>query len=276
MVEMGAVDRSALTRFEKEAESRGKDFNAFNMILLERRPATFNKDGQPDDSSRSVFPERGSVRLAENLLTLIDTPGLSRFIDNIVYGIFLADLAILVVEAQGSVTPVTDDIVRGLRSAATKAQIEDLRDRLKKAGVESGAISASNILASFAIPAIAVLVTKMDLINYSQPLFDQISSQIRQIIVPLLEPYSDTPIPIVPVSALIGIGFRSREESKKFMPWYEGPTALEVIQNVKSKKRPSDIQAVRFAVEGPKEIYRTGVGTVLVGSLETGDNLFNI
>ena len=271
MVEMGSVSPDDLVRFERKAETRGKDFNPFNMILLERRPATFNKEGKPDDSSRSVFPERGSVRLdPDNLLTLIDTPGYSRFIDNIVYGMYLADLALLVVEAQGSVTPVTEDIIRGLRLAGSRSEINDLRERLRKAGVESGAIAASNILASFAIPAIAVLVTKMDLIGYSQLLFDEISTQINKIIVPLLSPYLGVTVPIIPVSALTGVGFGSSEDSRKEMPWYDGPTALEVISSVKSKKGPSDVKAVRFAVKGPKEIYRTGVGTVLVGSLETG------
>jgi translation elongation factor EF-1alpha len=260
-----------MAKYHREASTRGKDFNQFNMIFLERRPATFNKEGQPDDTSRSVFPERGSVRLGEeNLLTLIDTPGYSRFIDNIIYGIYLADLAVLVVEAPTGVTPVTKDIITEYQSASSRPQIEAVKKKLAAAGIESGAIAASNILDSFAIPAIGIFVTKMDLIGYSEDQFNEIREQIQHIVLPLLARHSETSLPIVPVSALTGVGFKDSPETHEQMPWYKGPTALDVIRSARDKKPPSEVEAVRFAVEGSKEIYRTGVGTVLVGSLETG------
>jgi elongation factor 1-alpha len=271
MFELGAVSGDDLLKYQREANTRGKDFNQFNMIFLERRPATFKKDGQPDDPSRSVFPERGSVRLSEeNLLTLIDTPGFSRFIDNIIYGIYLADLAVLVVEAPTGVIPVTKDLITEFHSASSRHQLKAVKDKLAAAGIESGAIAASNILDSFAIPAIAVFVTKMDLIGYSESQFNEIKEQIQHIILPLLARHSEPSLPIVPVSALTGVGFKESQETDEQMVWYKGPTALDVIRGAKDKKPPAGVGSVRFAVEGSKEIYRTGAGTVLVGSLETG------
>lgn len=237
MYTLGAVTESDLKKYREEAERRGKDFNEFSMVFLKQRSATFSKPGLPDDLSRTVFPERGSVTLKDNrLLTLIDTPGYSRFIDNIIYGIFLADLAIIIVEAS--------------------------------AGVGYGTIAVSRILSSFAIPTIAIYVTKMDVVGYSELRFNEVKEEIEGNILPLLQPHSpDTP-PIIPVSALSGVGF---DLNSKDLSWYKGINAVQAIEEAKVNTAPEAVGGIRFAVEGSKEIFSPpGVGTVLVGTLETG------
>lgn len=233
MYTLGAITEAELKKHREEAERRGKDFNEFSMIFLKQRSATFGKSGLPDDLSRTVFPERGSVTLKDNrLLTLIDTPGYSRFIDNIIYGIFLADLAIIIVEAS--------------------------------AGVGYGTIAVSRILSSFAISTIAIYVTKMDVVGYSELRFNEVKEEINRSIIPVLGHYAP---PIIPVSALSGVGF---DEGGKELSWYKGVTAIQAIEEAKSKTAPEAV-GIRFAVEGSKEIFSPpGVGTVLVGTLETG------
>lgn len=236
MYTLGSVTDDHLKKYKTEADKLGKDFNQFSMIFLMQRSALFEK-GVASNPSRTGFPERGSVTLRDDrLLTLIDTPGFSRFIDNIIYGIFLADMAIVVVEAS--------------------------------AGVSLGTLTSCRVLSSFAIPTIAIYVTKMDVVGYSQLKFDEIKEQIEQQILPLLCQNNSAPPPIIPVSALSGAGFLSE---KKDLSWYEGVTAVEAIEQAKVVNAPESVPIVRFAVEGSKEIFSPpGLGTVLVGSLETG------
>src|SRR5688572_6188297 len=93
LFEFNAFSDADIRQLRDEADLRGKDFNEFSLMFLKRRSDTFSKKtALPDDPSRTVFPERGSVKLDNgNILTLIDTPGFSRYFDNIVYGIYLSD-----------------------------------------------------------------------------------------------------------------------------------------------------------------------------------------
>src|SRR4051812_792354 len=80
MYALGAISDNELENLREEAEKRGKDFNEFSLMFLKHRSITFGREGSPDDPSRTVFPERGSVTLKDGrLVTLIDTPGFSRY-----------------------------------------------------------------------------------------------------------------------------------------------------------------------------------------------------
>ncbi|MBK9017971.1 MAG: hypothetical protein IPM82_30195 [Saprospiraceae bacterium] len=48
--EFGAIDFNKLQDLAEQAKSRGKDFNAYNLAYLERRPKhTLKTHQQPDD-----------------------------------------------------------------------------------------------------------------------------------------------------------------------------------------------------------------------------------
>lgn len=238
LYEMGAVSKTEIDALKKESELRGKDFNEFSLLFLRHRSNTFSrKTALPDDPSRTVFPERGRVTLEDGrLLTLIDTPGFSRFLDNIIYGIHQSDLAVLVVEAA--------------------------------AGVGYGTIGVTRILESFAVPLIGVFVTKMDVVGYSELRFNEVKEEIEEFIFPIAHRHEDKEPPIIPVSALSGVGFKDHDQE---VEWYSGITALEAIKQAQEINAPEEVEAVRFVVGGGKEIYSPpGVGTVLVGTLESG------
>lgn len=260
MYAMGAVTDKELEKYQKEAEKipRG-EANKFSMIFRTHRTDAFQQGSSPTDETRipqgrSVFPERGKIALGNSrLLTLVDTPGHDVFLDNLIYGIYLADMSILTVEAS--------------------------------TGVQQGTERAARILSAFAIPTIAILVTKMDVVNYSEMLFDMAKEQIEEKIFPTLRrnPGFIEP-PIIPVSALTGVGFGkppeeglSEKEAADWrkgietMQWYDGQDAIQAVSAPRDWIAPEAVSGVRFAVEGGMEIYSpVGVGTVLVGALETG------
>lgn len=238
LYELDAISDSEMKMLKEEALIRGKDFNPFSLMFLKKRSHTFSrKTGVQDDASRTAYPERGNVRLENgSVLTLIDTPGFSRYFDNIVYGIYLADSALLVVEAS--------------------------------AGVGHGTVTIARILSAFSIPIVAVLVTKMDVVGYSEIRFQEVKDELKELVFPLINGELNNEPPIIPVSALSGIGFGRYDEA---LSWYSGMNALEAIKNVHGFTLPQDSDATRFVVEGGNDVLSPkGIGTVVIGALESG------
>lgn len=251
LYELGAISEDELQMLRTEATERNaqlriKELNAFNWMFLKRQPDTFQRGGEQLDPSRTVFPRRGSLPTHKDKhITLIDTPGYGQvFLDNIVYGIYLADVAVLLVEARA-----------GLNVDSVSEQA-------------SGAENITRILVSFQTPVAAIFITKMDVIGYSEAAFQDVKHDVESTILPLLRTYSDSDPPIVPISALSGVGIKTSNEAS--MPWYSGPSALSIISDCEIKARQRTTR-LRVAVEGAAEVYSPpGVGNVIVGSLETG------
>lgn len=238
LYEMHAIDEDDLNRRWQKAvitipdfEKHKKDFNRFNIIFLDRRQPTFSKvSGQPDDPSRTAFPVHGNVVVSNHQITIIDQPGFSRFLGNIVYGLYQADLVILVVDA--------------------------------KKGVESGARRTAQLAAYFNVPVIAICVTKMDEVGFSESVFREVEGQvIKEVVKPFL---GSTPH-IIPIHALSNHPLSSGVEE---LSWYKGVNLFELLRTAQEKHAPAKVENLRCAV---REVYAPpGIGTVMVGVLETG------
>ncbi|MBK9017972.1 MAG: hypothetical protein IPM82_30200 [Saprospiraceae bacterium] len=165
------------------------------------------------------------------VITLIDTPGFFRFISNIIYGAHLSDLAILVVE-----------------------------------GVEAGTINVARILQAFGIPVIAIAVTKMDVVGYSELRYQEICEDVNLQLKNISNNQADFPA-IIPVCSLSGEGISKFEK----IDWIHSETLVEVIEKARIEISPNRIEDLHFVVEGNHEVHSlSGIGTVVVGSLETG------
>jgi len=238
--ELKAISSQQLELLEEQARERGRDFNRFNMIFLNHRSDTFLRGevNEPDDPSRTNFPSRASLNIENLRLTLIDTPGYPRFLSNIVYGIFLADQAAIVVDI--------------------------------KRGVNIGTESICRIVKAFDIPILAFCVTKIDELSEEarRSEFERVCDQIlRNLLEPLGIP---TSTPILPVSAISGSGISGRF-AESLTPWYDGQDLIGLVRDAEFSESQPFIDVTRFAVEGGREILSPpGVGTVIVGTLEIG------
>lgn len=236
LLELGGITQDELERKWLKAPETipefsrfSKDFNKYNLLFLERNPEIRDSVGQISNPSRTAVPARASLALEDRRLTIIDEPGYSRFIGNLVYGIYMADLAVLVVEA--------------------------------KAGVARGTELVARLLSQFRIPIIAVCVTKMDEIGFSEKEFHEYEAQIAERL-SLLE--VGPSVPVLPIHALSGEAL----DAPKEMNWYRGPGLIELIKGARGKQAVGDIPEVRFATK--EALSPPGAGTVLVGVLETG------
>jgi elongation factor 1-alpha len=247
LVEMGAVRQHELKRAwdvisaRTEFKENPKDYNVFQALTLLKRQPTFGPSGMPDDQSRTAFPERSRVRTAQGTYILIDNPGHDHYVDNTVYGIYLADFAILIVSASEGVGEGTERVAR--------------------------------ILEGLNIPLLAVCISKMDLVGYAEAKFNEIRTEVEDRI---LNRYFHrrNRLPIIPVSALTGFGFRSgtgEHRAEEPLGWYHGRGIGDLLSRAEKDDEDLPAKPLRITVEGRREVHvKADVGTMLVGSIESG------
>ncbi len=167
----------------------------------------------------------------ENMITIIDAPGHSDFVKNMITGASQADAAVLVVAADDGIMPQT-------REHAALAY-------------------------TLGVNQLVIAVNKMDAVDYDQVPYESLKEEL----VPLLENlgYKNvSEFPFVPVSAYQG---ENIDEQSDEMPWYDGPTILDALEELEEGEKPVD-KPLRVPIQDVHSI--TGVGTVPIGRVETG------
>ena len=110
---------------------------------------------------------------------------------------------------------------------------------------------------------------KLDLVDYSEKTFTRIREDYLTFAGQLP---GNLDIRFVPLSALEGDNVASQSES---MPWYSGPTLLEVLETVEIQ-RVVDAQPMRFPVQyvnRPNLDFRGYAGTLASGRVEVGQRV---
>jgi len=164
--------------------------------------------------------------------TIIDCPGHRDFVKNMITGASQADCALLVVSAR---------------------QGEGVQEQTKEHIYLIKVLGISQLL---------VLITKMDLANWSKEKFEEIKKDIITVLQPLR--FDVEKIPFIPVSGQLGDNILKKSTN---MPWYTGPTVVEALDMFEIPSRPVE-KPLRIPVQDVYSI--TGVGTVPVGKVETG------
>ncbi|MBI2910737.1 MAG: adenylyl-sulfate kinase, partial [Chloroflexi bacterium] len=158
---------------------------------------------------------------------IIDAPGHKEFLKNMVSGASRADAALLVIDA-----------------------LEGVREQSKR---------HAYILSLLGVPRLAVVVTKMDLVDYRQEIFDTIERDYGR----FLSSLGLVADRFVPVSARHG---ENVAVSNGHMPWYTGPTVLETL-GLFDERWPLDREALRFPVQ---DVYKFDERRIIAGRLTSG------
>jgi len=164
--------------------------------------------------------------------TIIDCPGHRDFVKNMITGASQADGALLVVSARTG------------------------------EGVQEQTKEHIYLIKVLGISQILVLITKMDLANWSKEKFEEIKKDIVTVLQPLR--FDVEKIPFIPVSGQLGDNILKKSTN---MPWYTGPIVVEALDMFEIPSRPVE-KPLRIPVQDVYSI--TGVGTVPVGKVETG------
>lgn len=119
---------------------------------------------------------------------------------------------------------------------------------------------------------IAVAINKMDLVGYSQDIFEEIKKDYLKV----AEQLELKNIEFFPISALNGDNIV--EESTE-MPWYQGKTLLNYLEEVEVKDPKQDelssfqVQYVIRPQSDELHDYRGYAGSILSGSFKKGDQI---
>lgn len=170
---------------------------------------------------------------------ILDAPGHIEFLKNMVTGAARAEAALLVIDA--------------------------------KEGVQENSRRHGYMLSMLGIKQIAVLVNKMDLVDYNQEVYKEIKEEYTQ----FLNKIEIKPLAFIPVSGMEGDNIASLSEK---MDWYKGKTVLEQLDSFKNTKPPVD-KPFRMPVQDVYKFTRGGdnrriiAGTVATGEIKRGEEV---
>jgi len=167
-------------------------------------------------------------------VTIVDCPGHRDFIKNMITGASQADAAILVVDVNDA-----------------------------KTGLQPQTREHMFLIRTLGVNQLAVAINKMDTVNYSEEEYKKMKEMLSNQLLRILG-YNPDNIHFVPTAAYHGDNVVKKSEN---MPWYKGPTLVEVIDSFNPPEKPID-KPLRLPIQDVYSI--TGVGTVPVGRVETG------
>ncbi|HXB79873.1 MAG TPA: adenylyl-sulfate kinase [Bradyrhizobium sp.] len=160
-------------------------------------------------------------------VVLIDAPGHAEFLRNMITGASQADGAVLIIDA-----------------------LEGVRDQTRRHGY---------LLHLLGVKQVAVVVNKMDRVDFSAERF----SEIRDEITTHLAGLGVAPSAVIPISARDGDGVAERTPRSS---WYHGPTVVEAIDALEPA-RPLEQLALRLPVQA---IYKFDDRRIIAGRIESG------
>ncbi|MGC4771253.1 sulfate adenylyltransferase subunit 1 [Micromonospora sp. DT44] len=221
-----------LAAVEAVSAARGDEYT--NLALLTDGLRAEREQGITIDVAYRYFatPRRKFI--------IADTPGHIQYTRNMVTGASTADLALILVDAR-------------------KGLVEQSRRH-------------AFLCSLLRVPHLVLCVNKMDLVDWSQEVYERIADEFTAFAAKL-----DVPdLTVVPVSALRGDNIVSRSDN---MPWYEGPSLLHHLERVHIAS-DRNLVDVRFPVQyviRPQSTtvtdYRGYAGQVASGVLKPGDEV---
>ncbi len=163
-------------------------------------------------------------------VTIIDAPGHKDFVKNMITGASQADAAFLTVAAKEGVQPQTKEHLWLLRTM----------------GVQQ----------------VNVNINKMDAVDFKEEAYNKTKADVSVILKQVgINPEKVT---FLAISAFKGDNIVKRSAN---MPWYKGPTLMEMFDLLETPKKPTTLP-MRMPLQDVYEI--TGIGVVPVGKIETG------
>ncbi|MER2494118.1 sulfate adenylyltransferase subunit CysN [Catenovulum sediminis] len=167
---------------------------------------------------------------------IADTPGHEQYTRNMATGASTCDMAIILIDA--------------------------------RAGVKTQTRRHSFIVSLLGIKHVIVAINKMDLVDYSEEVFNQIKEDYLDFAQELNIP----DIRFAPLSALKGDNVVNKSAD---MAWYQGETLMQMLESVQivADRNLSDFRMPVQYVNRPHLNYRGFAGTVASGIIRKGDSI---
>ena len=161
--------------------------------------------------------------------------------------------------------PGHEQYTRNMAVAASRSDIAlVLVDATR--GIRTQTLRHLTICSLMGVTKIAVVVNKLDGAGYSQQVFEDVKTGLAETIARL----DISNIQFIPLSALAGdnVVFPSTN-----MPWYQGPTLLDYIQEWELEEVGENLPRLGVQMISRADNFRGVAGTVVGGSFAVGDEV---
>lgn len=220
-------------KLEQVKERCQRNSKPFEYAFLLDALKDEQEQGITIDAARCFF------KTQERDYIIIDAPGHIEFLKNMVTGASRAEVALLVIDAG-----------------------EGIKENSKRHGY---------MLSMLGIKNVAVLINKMDLVDYKEEAFNNITNEYTE----FLNKIDIKPSYFIPVSGFIGENIVKVSEK---MPWYKGQTVLDALDSFEKEKLPND-KPFRMPVQSVYKFTKNGdsrriiAGTIETGQISVGDEI---
>lgn len=226
-----SIFEDQLEAVEEASRSRGNE--EVNLALLTDGLRAEREQGITIDVAYRYFatPKRKFI--------IADTPGHIQYTRNMVTGASTADLAVILVDARH--------------------------------GIMEQTVRHSYIASLLAIKEVVVCVNKMDLVDFSQEVFDKIVADYKE----MSSSIELGNVTFIPISAKLGDNVVNKSEN---MPWYIGKALLDFLETVQLPVESEDsmrlpVQYVVRPISDKFPDFRGYAGRLAEGSIKKGDKI---
>lgn len=220
-----------LSSLEKDSKNMGTQENGLDFALLVDGLSAEREQGITIDVAYRFFSTD------KRKYIVADTPGHEEYTRNMATGSSTADVAIILVDARN--------------------------------GIMTQTRRHSFIVSMLGVKKIILAINKLDLVNYSKQIYDEIVGEYTTFAKNALEIEEITPIPI---SALLGDNIISNSDNTT---WYTGPTIMKYLETVEieGKNISNPFRMPVQWVNRPNLDFRGYCGMIAGGKIEPGDNI---
>jgi len=253
--ELGGLPERELQKLKEEAERLGKGSFAF-AFYMDRQKEERERGVTISCTTKEFYTEKWHY-------TIIDAPGHRDFIKNMITGASQADVAMIMVPADGNFTTA---IAKGNHKAGE---------------IQGQTRQHSRLINLLGVKQICIGVNKMDCdtAGYKQARFDEVANEMKSMLVKVgwKKDFVEKGVPVLPLSGWMGDNLIAKTSN---MAWWDTKTIevekktfqvttlLDCLNDMCSPPGRNDTSNMRMPVSG---IYKIkGVGDVIAGRVEQG------
>jgi elongation factor 1-alpha len=226
--DLNLVSKGEKEKAERDAKDLGKETFRYAFFMdtsLEerRRGLTIELGFKPFETQKKRF-------------NIIDAPGHSDFVKNMITGAAEADAGVLVVDAQDT--------------------LQKIMPQTKEHAI---------LMLTLGVGQLIIVINKMDLVNYSKEAFEEVKTKLQEFLSSLGFAKLEKML-YIPISAFYGENITVKSEKMK---WYTGQTFLEALDSLREPSRPVENP---FRMPVLRTFTSRGMGKAIVaGKVESGE-----
>jgi peptide chain release factor subunit 3 len=228
----GMVDERTMDKYKREAKEAGRETWYLSWAL--------DLTKEERSKGKTVEVGRGFFETERRRYSILDAPGHKTFVPNMIGGASQADVGVLVISAR-------------------KGEYET--------GFEKGGQTREHAMLAKTqgVNKLVVAVNKMDdpTVEWSEDRYKECTSKLTLFLKQVgYNPKTD--LAFMPISAQTTVGIKNRVP-KELAPWYDGPSLLEYLDNMKTLERKLNAPFMMPVAAKYKDL-----GTMVEGKIESG------